>query len=295
MTALLTAELSGVAGPQREIKMSQTIEECQRMGISVLSPDINYSIADFSIEGSSIRFGLSAIKNVGQAAIETIINAREKEGKFLSFKDFLFRVDLRKVNKKTVESLIAAGVFSTFANRATLFNYYPKALEEIQNEKLKIEKGQFDLFGERNEKIRLKDNFKEIPDFSEEEIFNMERKIIGFLIGKNPLNKFKKIIDLKISKKIGDLNLNDNNKSLILAGIISSKKTLKTKKDNKEMAIIQVFDETGNIEVVIFPKVFVSIKSIININKIILFKGRVIDRNNRLNVIMEKAIDLEKK
>jgi len=294
MTALLSAELKGVAGPQREIKMSQAIEECNRMGITVLPPDINKSQMNFTIEKDAIRFGLSAIKNVGEAAIESILEAR-KDGEFVSFRDFLYRVDLRKVNKKTVESLIKAGAFQKFANKSTLLKYYPELVTEVQSFREKVDKGQFDLFEDTSKDRKKLDNFKMIPEFSEEELFNMEREVIGFLIGKNPLNKFRKIIDEKITKKIGDLTSSDNNKSVILAGIISGKKTLKTKKDNQEMAIIQVFDETGNVEVVIFPKTFAQLKPIININKIILFKGKVIDRDNRLNVIMEKAIDLEKK
>ncbi|MCX7956105.1 MAG: DNA polymerase III subunit alpha, partial [Patescibacteria group bacterium] len=293
MTALLSAELQGVAGPQREIKMSQAIEECNRMGIKVLPPDINKSYLNFTIEGDSIRFGLSAIKNVGEAAIDSILSAR-KDGEFSSFKDFLYRVDLRKVNKKTVESLIKAGAFSKFANKSTLMTNYPKVVLEIQTFKEKVAKGQFDLFEDIGSKKYHKDDFNLIPEFSEEELFAMEREVIGFLIGKNPLSKFKKIIDEKITKKIGDINEQDNNKNVILAGIISGKKILKTKKDNNEMAIIQVFDETGNIEGVVFSKLFVKIKSIININKIILLKGKVISRENRLNIIIENAVDLEK-
>lgn len=293
MTALLSAELQGVAGPQREIKMSQAIEECNRMGIKVLPPDINKSEMNFTIEGASIRFGLSAIKNVGEAAIESILTAR-KDGSFSGFKDFLYRVDLRKVNKKTVESLIKAGAFSQFANKSTLMTNYPQLVNEVQAFKEKIAKGQFDLFETSIDSSLKKDDFKLLPEFSEEELFAMEKEVIGFLIGKNPLSKFKKIIDEKITKKIGDLTEEDNNKSVILAGVISGKKVIKTKKDNNEMAIIQVFDETGNVEVVIFPKVFAKIKSFIGINKIILFKGKVSQRDNRLNIILENAVDLEK-
>src|SRR3990167_2010636 len=108
MTALLSAELQGIAGPMREIKMAQAIEECRRMEISVLPPDINKSGQSFGIEEKAIRFGLTAIKNVGAAAIDAILTAR-KAGLFKSFKDFLYRVDLRRVNKKTVESLIKSG------------------------------------------------------------------------------------------------------------------------------------------------------------------------------------------
>ncbi|GAB4219462.1 MAG: DNA polymerase III subunit alpha [Candidatus Microgenomates bacterium] len=292
MTALLSAELQGIAGPQREIKMSQAIEECNRMGIKVLPPDINKSKMNFSIEGESIRFGLSAIKNVGEAAIESILTAR-KDGPFSSFKDFLYRVDLRKVNKKTVESLIKAGAFSQFANKSTLMTNYPQLVSEVQSFKEKVGSGQFDLFETTSSSSKI-DNFNILPEFSEEELFAMEREVIGFLIGKNPLSKFKKIIEEKTTKKIGDINIEDNNKNIILAGIISGKKVIKTKKDNNEMAIIQIFDETGNIEVVIFPKIYAKIKPIIGINKIILLKGKVVERDGRYNVVMENVVDLEK-
>lgn len=292
MTALLSAELAGVAGPMREIKMSQAIEECRRMGIVVLQPDINKSEFNFSIERDSIRFGLSAIKNVGASAIDSIIEAR-KSSDFKSFKDFLNRTDLRRVNKKTVESLIKAGAFTKFGNKATLLTHYPTLVSQIQIHKTRTEKGQFDLFEDQNSTNQKKDNFKHIPEFSDEELFSMEREVIGFLIGKNPLAKFKTIIDKKISKKIGDIDVTDINKSIIISGIVSGKKSLKTRKDNHEMAVIQVFDETGNIEVVIFPQTYAKLKSFLMINKIIMLKGKVNDRDGRLGIIMENAIDLE--
>ena len=229
MTALLTAELHGVAGPQREIKMAQAIEECKRMNIQVLPPDINYSQANFSIEKRAIRFGLSAIKNVGSAAIESIIDARNKRA-FHGFKDFLYRVDLRKVNKKTVESLIKAGTFARFANKATLMINYPQVVKEISELKDKSEKGQFGLFAQDVDLNKLKDDFPLLPELSEDELYAMEREVIGFLINKNPLNNYQSIIAQKITKKIGEITQEDNGKFLILAGIVSGKKIIKTKK-----------------------------------------------------------------
>lgn len=291
MTSLLTAELQGVAGPQREIKMSQAIEECRRMGITVLPPDINKSMNIFAIEGDAIRFGMSAIKNVGQSAIESIIEARTK-GDFVSFRDFLSRIDLRRVNKKTVESLIKARAFSTFGNIATLLTHYPGLVAEIQRTKVKEEKGQFDLFDSQGSKS-TKDNFTVVPEYSEEELFSMEREVIGFLIGKNPLLKFTDIITKKCTHKIGDIDATTIGKPVIIAGILSGKKALKTKKDNSEMAIIQIFDESGSIEVVVFPKSFAKLKQILGINRIIMLKGKVNDRDSRLSVILENAVDLE--
>ena len=263
MTALLTAALQGVAGPQREIKMSQAIEECRRMEIKVLPPDINKSIYSFSIEGPAIRFGLSAIKNIGEAAIDSILEERKKQT-FHGLKDFLSRVDLRRVNKRTVESLIKAGAFSHFANKATLMLNYPLVVSDIQRAKIKSEKGQYDLFSTGEKK--LTDNFKSIKEFEEDKLFTMEREVIGFLIGKNPMAKYKAIIEKKTTKKIGEVTIQDANKSLILAGLISGKKTVKTKKNNEEMAILQVFDESGTIEVVVFPRSYAILKSFLNLS-----------------------------
>lgn len=291
MTALLSAELQGVAGPQREIKMAQTIEECRRMKIKIFPPDINKSIYNFKIEGAGIRFGLSAIKNVGHAAIESIVKAREVV-EFTSFRDFLYKVDLRKVNKKTVESLIKAGAFTQFGNKATLLTYYPRAINEVSGIKTEFDKGQFGLFSQDDSYKSLPDNYEAIDEFSEEQIFGMEREVIGFLIDKNPLEKFKTIINAKATKKIGEINAEDVNKDLILAGIISAKKIIKTKKDNSEMAFVTVFDETGSLETVVFPRLYKKIGDLLFINQVIIFKGKVTDRDNKLSLVMENGVRL---
>lgn len=293
MTALLSAELHGVAGPQREIKMTQAIEECRRMDITVLPPDINRSSYSFTIEGESIRFGLSAIKNVGGSAIDAIKDAR-KNGEFTSFKDFLHRVDLRRVNKKTVESLIKAGAFDQYANRATLMTYYPKVVQEVSQMKEDRANGQFGLFTQDQSTKNIKDTFIVVEDFSEDEIFTMEKDIIGFLITKNPLLKYQGIIDKKITKKIGEVSMEDVNKTIVLGGIISSVKIIKTKKDNSEMAFLTLFDETGTIELVIFPKLFARQRDIFRLNTVMLLRGKINDRDGRLSVIVETAVDLTK-
>ncbi|PIS15729.1 DNA polymerase III subunit alpha, partial [Candidatus Roizmanbacteria bacterium CG09_land_8_20_14_0_10_41_9] len=292
MTALLSAELQGVAGTLREIKMAQAIEECRRMEIAVLPPDINKSQYSFAIEQGSIRFGLSAIKNVGHAAIDSILDAR-KSGIFKGFKDFLFRVDLRKVNKKTVESLIKAGAYEKMANKATLLTNYPIVVREISQLKLDQEKGQFALFSQDHSVKDLKDQFEEIPELGEEEIYHMEREIIGFLITQNPLNKYKSIIDRKVTKKIGEIVQTDVDKTFIFAGIISGKKIIKTKRDNSEMAFIQIFDETGTIEGIVFPRTFQKLQGILVINKVILLKGKINSKDGKLSIIFDNAINLE--
>ncbi|MBI3619874.1 DNA polymerase III subunit alpha [Candidatus Roizmanbacteria bacterium] len=293
MTALLSAELQGVAGPQREIKMAQALEECRRMEINVLPPEINKSQEDFAIESNSVRFGLSAIKNIGRAAIESILEGRQK-GPFTSFKDFLYRVDLRRVNKKTVESLIKAGVFSLFANRASLLSYYPILVREVAGLKDEREKGQFGLFG-TGDKLNLEDSFTQVAEFGEDELYNMEKEVIGFLITKNPLLKYKAVIDKKITKKIGDIHPEDVNATLVLAGIVSGKKIIKTKKNNAEMSFLNLFDETGAIELIAFPRIYAQLKDILAINRVIILKGKINDRDGRLSVIIDNAVALDRR
>ena len=288
MTALLSAELQGMAGPMREIKMSQALEECRRMELK----DINKSEHSFSIENDGIRFGLSAIKNVGEAAIDSIMESR-KAGSFTSFKDFLFKVDLRRVNKKTIESLVKASAFSGFANRATLMHHYPIFVRDIASLKDDKEKGQFGLFQQSITASVFQDNFEKMADFPEDDIYNMEKEVIGFLITKNPLDKFKDIIAKKSTKKIGEVNIEDDKKDVILVGLISNKKIIKTKKDNHEMAFLTIFDETGSIECVIFPKIFTKLKTFIGINNVIILKGKVSNREDKLSVLVDNAVQLK--
>ena len=165
-------------------------------------------------------------------------------------------------------------------------------LEHILKDR-KSEKGQYDLFAVSAEK-KVTDNFKVVPEYEEDVLFTMEREVIGFLIGKNPMAKYKTIIEKKVTKKIGEITIQDANKPVILAGLISGKKIVKTKKNNEEMAIIQIFDESGTIEVVVFPKSYKVMKEFLNINKIIMLKGKVNEREGRIGIILENAVDLEK-
>ena len=291
MTALLTAELQGVAGPMREIKMAQTLEECKKMEIVILPPDITKSIARFKIEDGGIRFGLSAIKNVGEAAIDSIVETRDKQP-FVSFTDFLKRVDLRRVNKKTVESLIKAGGFSAFGNRATLLANYPELVKEISATRETQDKGQFDLFTDAGSDAQSQDLFTPIPEVTEDEIYAMEKEVIGFLINKNPLAKFQEIIEKKATKKVGEVSLDDQGQKVVLVGIVSGRKIIKTKKDNLEMAFLTVFDETGSVEVIVFPKLFVKFRDILNINQVIIFKGTVSEKEDQINVLLDVAMKL---
>lgn len=292
MTSLLTAEINGASGPLREVKMTAALEECKVMKISVLPPDINKSQDGFNIEGDSIRFGLSAIKNVGSAAIETIVQARN-EKQFHSFTDFLYRVDLRKVNKKTLESLIKVGSFLEFGNRATLIAHFPELVEKIaQNKDLSLS-GQDNLFDSGPLMEAHYDSFETVPEFPPEYIAQAERELIGFLLTQNPLEPYADIIQQKVNKKIAEITLEDVKKQVIIAGEITFMKLLKTKKDNKEMAICTVNDGTSTMDIVIFPKTFQQIRDILRTHEVLLIKGTISDREGILGCLVDNAVSLQ--
>ena len=293
MTALMTAELQGVAGPLREVKMAQALEEAKRMHILILPPDINKSVLKFSIEEQSIRFGLSAIKNVGSSAIDSIIQAREKGGLFRSFREFLTRVDLRKVNKKTIESLIKASALEPFGNKATLLRNYPSIVQEISKAKEQEDLGQFDLFGTAETRMDISDNFVAIPELDEDELIAFEKEVIGFLITKNPMDKHQEIIAQKITKRIGEIDHDDNEKVVIVAGIISGLKVVLTKKNNEEMAFIQLSDSTGALEAIAFPKTYAKLRTMCTSNSVILAKGKITERDGQYSLIIDKAVNLD--
>lgn len=293
MTALMTAELQGVAGPQREFKMAQAIEESKRMKIEVLTPDINKSVHKFSIENLAIRFGMSAIKNIGSAAIESILTSREKDGAFKSFSEFLYRVDMRKVNKKTIESLIKSGALDCFGTKATLLSAYPKLALEIAQSKENRSEGQFGLFGQFDKKRYIQDTFAVLPEYSEDKLIEFEKEIIGFIISRNPLTKYKEIIDKKVNKHIGDITHEDIDKTFVFVGNISSKKIVKTKKNNAEMAFMHINDLSGSIEIVVFPNLFAEIKNECDTNSVILFQAKVSERNGELSLLLNKSVNLD--
>jgi DNA polymerase-3 subunit alpha len=294
MTALLTAELQGAAGPIREQKMAQAMDECRRMNIKVLIPDINKSYYSFTIEGESIRFGMSAIKNVGAAAIESIIEAR-KTKPFTGLKDLLKRVDLRKVNKKTIESLIHAGALDAFGNRATLLHYYPVLVKEIAEKKESHEKGQFGLFHDEAAEEKVEDNFIPIEEMDADQKLFLEKEVVGFFLNYNPLTKYTDIINKKVTKKLGHITHEDNNHTHILAGVVSMKKIIKTKKDNHEMAFLNIYDETGSIEVVVFPKTYQKLKDILETNNVLIMKGKINDKEGTMCILVDNAVRLDQK
>ncbi len=289
MTALLTAESRGSTGPIKNEKIAQAVAECKRLNVEVLPPDINKSLSDFSIEESEkVRFGLSAVKNVGDAAIREILESRAN-GDFKSFEDFCQRVDLSTVNKKTVESLIKAGAMDKFGKRAKLLIDYPQIVDSANRKKKSSSEGQTSLFGDEGAQEEPTLTMSEIEDFSENEKLAFEKEFLGFYLTAHP--QMGNLLKLKsqVTHEIEALEEEKQAEKVVIGGIVETIRRIFTKKSNKEMAFITIGNEKGVlVECVIFPKIFDNYKSLLTKENVILVTGKIDSKNDKPVIIVDK-------
>lgn len=292
MTALLSAEAGDA------VKVSQAVAECKSLGISVLGPDINRSEIDFKIErennSQKIRFGLSAIKNVGQAAITEILSARG-ETPFSNLADFCQRVNLRIVNRKTIESLIKAGGMDEFGKRSELL----ASLGKIKNGSSKANIKQTSMFDNDLHfsplgSLSESGSFSDLENSVEENLAQWERELLGFYFTNHPYTKFNKEFAGRISFKIGQIFSWENvGQKVVLGGIITQIRKTFTKATNSEMAFVRLEDDTGKIDLVIFPKIYAATRNIWVEESPVLASGRVDLREDEVFLIVEDAVRLQ--
>lgn len=296
MTAFLTAESRAGSSPNRDIKVSEGINECRRLGITVLPPDLNKSKANFSVEenknsleGKAIRFGLSAIKNVGEQAILAILSAREK-GEFKSLADFVARVDSQKVNKKVVESLIQVGATDCFGGtRAGKLASLDLVRSRNAARAKRESEGQASLFGEEEEAGAGDDKIADLPEFARDEMLKSEKLLLGVYISEHPLRRYLEPVRDKLSHRIGDLTVEENEgQTVILAGMCTQVKTVVTKRSNETMAFLNLADETAAIEAVVFPELYRKMANRMAAETPFLIQGKVDFRNDRLGIVAGK-------
>ncbi|HRN96535.1 MAG TPA: DNA polymerase III subunit alpha, partial [Candidatus Levybacteria bacterium] len=291
MTALLTAENRGTSGPAKNEKIAQAIAECKRLKITILPPSVNYSDPEFSIEDNTkIRFGLSAIKNVGTAAISTILEAR-KDGPFKTIVDFATRVDLSKVNKKTIESLIKAGAMDAFGKRAILLSTYPTILEKLHRKAKQASKAQVSLFGEEEEE--QEDEYGVLSsgsDFSDQEKLMFEKELLGFFLTGHPMSHVMENLSRSVTHTIEALKEENVTRKVKTGGMICSIKRIFTKKSNAEMAFVTIEDQVGRqMECVVFPKTYEISKTLLLQDSIVLINGNL-DFKDEQPVILAENI-----
>jgi DNA polymerase-3 subunit alpha len=287
MAALLTSEISK---PENVVKY---IQECKELGIRVDPPDVQVSGASFTPHGDAIRFGLTAIKNVGGNAIESILAARraleEKGSAFTTFWEFCEKVDLRLLNKRVLESLIKAGAFDSMGKRAQLVAVIDKAMERAQKAQKDSEMGQHGLFGLFNEapaKGRSANDLPNVPDWEENIRLSAEKEVLGFFVSGHPLDKYaEKLRNLNgVVSTAAALEMKppatprwgqqrDPSDEISIAGVLVGMKSAKSKRTDKMYAQGFLEDSYGKIEVVCFSKDYEKLADQLKTESAVLLRG----------------------
>ena len=274
-------------------KVPEYIEECRRLGIEILKPDINESYTKFAVYDQKIRFGMGSVKNVGIAAVDSIVAERKKNGPYKSFVDFCERISSEAVNKKCIESLIKSGAFDRFEQtRSTLLASFEQIIDTIQDTSRKTYAGQvsmFDLGTEKNDENlnELKYNFTTLKEFSEKELLSMEKEMLGLYISGHPLESLRNEISAQSTintLKMREIMENIDNPEITLEyrdgqtvkyiGIISSVKKKYTK-SNKLMAFITIEDLYGSAEIIAFENAYQSASNILVNENVVVVEGRL--------------------
>ena len=296
MSSLLTSERADTE------RIGFLIKECNKMSIEVLPPDINESFRHFSVvpQKNKIRFGLLAIKNVGENIAETVVEERKRNGRYESIDDFINRITSKDLNKKSLENLIKAGAFDAMEERNKLLFNMEKLLE-LNKENHKNNNGQKGLFDgiSINHKVKLEN----APPATKNELIFWEKDLLGLFVSHNPLEGLKNILSKKTvqiaeilnpvaTKKPGGFFWEDSIMNRIRIGGIISKIKKITTKTGKPMIFMNVEDLSDKIEVVVFPSVIENNPEALQENKIVLVSGRMDSRNNSPKLICESVEEI---
>jgi DNA polymerase III subunit alpha len=296
-------------------KVSEYISQCKLMGIEVLPPDINESTLGFRVVGNKIRFGMSAVKNVGDAQVKAIVLEREKNGVFKDFMDFCERMDSGDVNKRALESLIKCGTFDSLkVARSKLINAYDRILDSISQSRKKSLKGQLSLFDMDEEGgdevfIDKQNLYPEIDEYPQNVLLSMEKEILGIYVSGHPLGAYEEFIKVRMNctsellrSKTEDTEeeeedvspqrkLTDGQK-VTVGGIVQSKKLLVTR-NGSTMAFITLEDFLGSMEAIVFSKIWEKYKNSLEDESIVLMRGKVTVREDEpTKIICEEVIPL---
>lgn len=281
MAALLTS-----VGDDKD-KSAIYLNECRRMGITVLPPDVNESALNFTPVGNDIRFGMGAIRNVGANAVEAMVTARETEGAYTSFKDYLMKVPAVVCNKRTIESLIKSGAFDSLGHhRRALAMIHEEAIDSVITLKRNEAIGQFDLFAgfeEAESEASLSIEIPDLPEWEKKDKLSFERDMLGLYVSDHPLQGLEGLLsqhaEMSITSIIGEDGPQDG-AIITIAGMITSLSRRIAKASGNAYARAEIEDLGGSIEVMFFGQVYGPIASVLAEDLIVVVKGRLQKRDD---------------
>jgi DNA polymerase III subunit alpha len=289
MAALLTAQIGD------QDKLNFYLSECRELNIEILPPDVNSSDRTFTPAGKSIRFGLTAIKNVGDTAIQSVVEARSKLGRFDSLFQFCENVDLRLLNKRVIESLIKAGAFDSLgARRSQLMAVLDRAMDLGARRQREAASGQHALFGALSDAAPPRPpDLPEVPEWTETERLAGEKEVLGFYVTGHPMEKYLARLTTITKHDSSTLEELEHESTVTLAGILTSVRIRPSKKgDLWASGILE--DMRGSVELLVFPQALQQIQGVLKPDTAILIKGRVRhEENSRTKVVVNEARPLE--
>ncbi|MSW59945.1 MAG: DNA polymerase III subunit alpha, partial [Actinobacteria bacterium] len=278
-------------------KSALYLSECRRMGIQVLPPDVNESDSEYTPRGTDIRFGLAAIRNVGEGVVASVKSARDAKGRYQSFGDFLAKVDAQVCNKKTIESLIKAGAFDSLGNtRKGLMAVYLEAIDSVIETKRAEAIGQFDLFGAESA-TSVSDVALDIPsgEWEKAMLLSYEREMLGLYVSDHPLLGVEHVLrsgtDMSISELLDDGGHQDQ--IVTIGGLITSV-TRKVTRQGASWAVVTIEDLEGSIEALFFSNTYNQYALTLTEDRIVLIRGRVDRREDqvRFTALEMKSADV---
>ncbi len=292
MAALMTSDYDNTD------RLAIEINECKNMDIKVLPPDVNESFHEFAVvpKANQIRFGLDAIKNVGHGAAEEIIRAREElGGRFETIEDFCRTVNTSIVNHKSLESLAKAGALDRFNDRSVIVNNLDNILACANRLQKDASSGQVGLFGDGAEHEDMKVQVtwdSKLPAIDQAEQLTWERDLLGLYLSKHPLEAYKALLDER-TYPVGDLRSGMNGESVTVGGAVTEIREITTKNGAK-MAFIKIADLSGDLELVLFPKVYANQEAAWQRDQVVIVKGKVGSgrgnaRGDELKVLVDEA------
>lgn len=290
MAALLTSDRENID------RVAIEVEECRAMGIEVLPPDINESFIDFGViiqpDGSEkIRFGLSAIKNVGEALIEVIVEERKTGGKFKDLEDFITRVHSNSLNRKSLESLARAGAFDGMAERNQILANMDRILSFAKEEQKAKDSGQFSLFAAASEGSAAGVNTLQLTPAqrpaTKQERMSWEKELLGLYVSDHPLKEFALYLE-KNGRSLGSLTKEDVGQMVKIGGIVTKVQKIVTKR-GQSMMFVMLEDLTGKIEILVFPKVMEATGDMWTEGAIIFAEGKLSDKDGIFKLLGENA------
>jgi DNA polymerase-3 subunit alpha len=290
MATLMTSEMGDTD------KVIKNLAECRDKDIEVLAPDINESRAHFTPVGGKIRFGLAAVKNVGEKAVEVILESRDKDGPFKSLFDFCRRVDMTAVNRRVIESLIKCGAFdSTGIARARMVGALDEAMKRGQNHQRDQSSNQIDIFavlgGAAEAGKKLPEVYPQVAEWSAQEALAYEKEALGFYISGHPLDKFDRTLKKITSGTIAALKEKGQAGEVKLGGVVSALRLRNTKKGER-YGSFNLEDKTGFIEVIAWPDTYKKCAELLAADDPIFVKGRLEVGEERMQIIASEVASL---